>query len=123
LNQAEAEKLAEEIVNLDEGIFGVGILSNTGEAVGGYVRSRYRKRYSPDRLVWSEVAFKEALICGSAKETSKMLSGIESIVFIRRESKGMLILVQDRAIIVGIVFDKSMNGTDLSNKIRTFLGL
>ena len=123
LDQAEAEKLAEKIVGLDEGIFTCGIISNSGESLGGYVRPSHRSRYPLDKEGWASVDFKQAMVFGSAKGTNQMLSEIEAIVFIRKKSKQILIWDQERGIIATALFDKSMNGTDLGKKIRTMLGL
>ena len=90
LNQVEAKKLAEKIVGLEEGIFTAGIISNTGEGLGGYVGPSYRSKYPVDKAAWATVDFKQALVFGCAKGTNQMLSEIEAIVFIRKKSKQLL---------------------------------
>jgi hypothetical protein len=123
LDQADAEKLAQKIVSLDKGIFTAGIISNSGETLGGYVRPSHRSRFPLDKAGWATVDFKQAMVFGSAKGTNQMLSEIEAIVFIRKESKQILIWDQERGIIVAAIFDKSINGSDLGKKIRAMLGL
>jgi hypothetical protein len=123
LNQAEAEKISERIVSLDEGIFTSGIISHTGESLGGYVRPSYRSKFPPSKNGWATVDFKQAMVFGSAKGTDQMLSEIEAIVFIRKNAKQILIWDQDRSVIVAVLFAKSLNGTELSYKIRAMLGL
>jgi hypothetical protein len=123
LDRAEADKLAEQIVRLDERIFSAGIISNSGVGLGNYVREAYRSKYPRDREAWASVDFKQAMIFGSAKGTNRMLSELESIVFIRKDCKQILVWDDNKAVIAAAVLDKSINGTELSNKIRKLLGL
>jgi hypothetical protein len=113
LDQVQAEKLAEKLVGLDEGIFTAGLISNTGETLGGYVRPSYRSKFPTDKSGWATVDFKQAMIFGSAKGTSQMLSEIEAIVFIRKTSKQILIWDPERSIIVAVLFDKSLDSGKL----------
>lgn len=121
--QSEAEKLAEKIVGLDEAIFTAGVISNTGETLGGFVRRAYRSKYPVNKAGWASVDFKQAMVYGSARGTNSMLSDIEAILFVRMDSKQILIWDQERGIIVTALFKKSINGTDISEKIRELLGL
>jgi hypothetical protein len=123
MNQAEAEKIAEKIVALDDGILTAGIISNTGETLGGYVKPSYRSKFPSSKSGWASVDFKQAMIFGSAKGTNQMLSEIEAIVFIRKNAKQILIWDQYRSVIVTVLFSKALNGSDLSTKIRKLLGL
>jgi hypothetical protein len=123
MEQTEAEKLAEEIVGLDERVFSAGIISNTGETLGGYVRQAFRSKYPVDKEGWAAVDFAQALIIGSAKRTDRLLSEMEAIVFIRKELKQILIWDQNRGVIAAAAFDRSISGTDLSKKIRSLLSL
>jgi hypothetical protein len=123
LYRGEAEELSKEIVDLNEGIFSAGIISNTGESLGGYVRPAYRSRYPVDKAGWATVDFKQAMVFGSAKGTSELLSEIEAIIFIRKELKQILIWHNRKGVIITAIFDKSMNETVLCNKIRATLGL
>jgi hypothetical protein len=123
LDQAEAEKMAEKIVGLDQRIYTAGIISNTGETLGGYVRPSYRSKFPSSKTGWATVDFKQAMVFGSAKGTNEMLSEIEAIVFIRKNAKQILIWDQHRSIIVAVLFDKSLHSSEFSDKIRKMLGL
>jgi hypothetical protein len=73
LDELEASNLAEKIVNLDTSILSVGIVSNTGQAIGGYTRSDFRKRFPSEdhwksgvfTKLWTAEAFRAATIFGS----------------------------------------------------------
>jgi hypothetical protein len=121
--QAEAEKLAEKIVGLDEAIFTAGVISNTGETLGGFVRRAYRSKYPVDKARWASVDFKQALVFGSARGTNAMLSDIEAILFVRVDSKQILVWDQEKGIIVTALFKKSLNDTDIIERIRKLLGI
>jgi hypothetical protein len=123
LNAAQAEKLAEDLSNLEKGIFGAILSSNTGQVLGSYIKPEYRSKFSANKEEWAGIGFKGALILGSAVAATRMLSDLQSVIFIRSELKGMLILIPDQNVIASIIFERSLNGSDLTTKVRKFLGM
>lgn len=123
MNSIEADKLAEDLSNIDKGIFGAIISTNTGQVLGDYIKPEYRSKFSSNKEDWAGIGFKGAMILGSAVAATRMLSEIESVIFIRRELKGMLILIQDENVIASIFFDRSINDADLTTRVRKFLGM
>ncbi len=123
MNAVEAEKLAEDLSNLEKGIFGAIISTNTGEVLGDYIKPEYRSKLSANKEDWAGIGFKGAMILGSAVAATRMLSDLESVIFIRRELKGMLILIPDENVIASILFQRSINGSNLTTKVRKFLGM
>ena len=117
----EASRLAQEVLAVDGEIISVGIISNNGAPLGGAVADVHRHNVSEDPKNWEISAFKAALIMANAKAFDRSSSDVESVVIIRKESKTLFVWMPQYAVILAVVFEKAVNGTNLSNKIRKLL--
>jgi hypothetical protein len=128
MDGVEAANLAEKIVAIDESIYSVGIVSNSGQPLGGYTRPSFRNQNPNESKwdsgsftkVWGTEAFRVAMIFGSASTGEKLLSRLELVVLVREKLKVILFtLIPRYPVIVGLVANKKTNDIELVEKIRS----
>lgn len=122
MDKEKAQRLANSILKLDTSIFGVSIVSNTGNPLAR-VRKETRLGGSPTPEQWGTKSFRNATIMGAARAEDKRLSRTRSIEIVREVVKELLIYVQSLEIIIDVLFDTNVNGTDLVDEIRNKMGL
>jgi hypothetical protein len=128
----ESVELATSIADLDPSILSVGIVSNTGEALGAFTREAFRRlnigeehwKNGAFREMWGVQAFRSAMIFGSARTEEKLLSPLESVILVRKKFNIMLLtLLPFKPLIVGVIFQKNSDGQILSRKILDHFGV
>jgi hypothetical protein len=121
LDRAQAELLARKVVDSDEHVFSCGVISYKGESLGSYVRPSQRSKYPAGKEAWANVDFANALVLGAASKMSRLLSEIESVVYIRQESIQMLVGLPAEELIVATMLAKSVDALEMSDKLRRLL--
>lgn len=128
----ETVELATTVADLDPSILSVGIVSNTGEALGGFTREAFRNLNPEEdrwkngtfRDMWGVQAFRSAMIFASARTEEKLLSPLESVILVRKKFNILLLtLLPVKPLIVGVIFEKNCDGQVLSRKILGHFGI
>lgn len=123
MEQSEAEKLAEKILALEDKVILAGVVDERGDVIGGKVNEAYKSRFSDDKKDWELIGSRAAVIMGAVRASDGVLSDIESIVSIRKDSKQLLTWIPDKRVIVAAILPRSVDGGIVSEKIRRLFGL
>jgi len=119
LNENEANVLAQRILESDESILRVGIVSHVGFRLGGATRSIDKKRYEAQKDELEKRALRVGDIMASAKAGDKFLSPTECVILVRRQSKTILCWVARYALIIVITLPRNVPELPLLEKVRT----
>ncbi|MHB1909377.1 MAG: hypothetical protein ACYCQJ_10985 [Nitrososphaerales archaeon] len=124
----DAVKRAHAILELDDSIFAVGIISNSGEPLGAASRESFRKDKFEEQWglgkfteKWAAEAFRSATMVASARANEKILSRLEAIIMIREKFNILLLsLLPQEPIIIAALFEKNSDGQILCRKILNY---
>lgn len=123
MEELEAEKFAEKILALDDKVILAGVVDERGDVIGGKVNEAYKSRFSDDKKDWELIGSRAAVIMGAVRASDGVLSDIESIVSIRKDSKQLLSWIPDKRVIVAAILPRSVDSGSMSEKIRHLFGL
>jgi hypothetical protein len=128
----DAVELATKILEVDDSIISVGIVSNTGVPLGAKVRPIYQKKLAQKNefydqgafpKLWGKQAFRVATITGSANADPLLLSNLESVVEIREKWNVLMVRIPSKEIIISLLTIKRDNLLELTKRIREFFGM
>src|SRR5579872_4246939 len=123
MSSSEANALAEKVLALDPAIISVGVISHNGTPLGGAISKSHQSVYSYNPEAWQASSFRAAQIMGSIKADDRVLSPIESIILVRRNSKSLLIWVPQSVVILAVMFQRTTSGSALADKIKKACGI
>ena len=129
---ADAVELATKILDIDDSIIAVGIVSNTGAPLGAKIRPIYQKKLAQKNefydegafpKLWGKQAFRVATMTGSANADPSLLSNLESVAEIREKWSVLMVRIPSREIIISLLAIKRDNLLELTRKIKEFFGM
>jgi hypothetical protein len=112
--------IVEDILNVDDSIMGVSIMSKEGNVLSSYGTDALAKKFEVDRYddtygLWASV------ILGLVERSSRVFGPVDAIITLHKGSILMLIPLRSRAIMVGLVLQRATNVEYISSRIRELL--
>jgi hypothetical protein len=112
--------IVEDILNVDDSIMGVSIMSKEGKILSSYGTDALAKRFEVDRYddtygLWASI------ILGLAERSSRVFGPVDAIITLHKGSILMLIPIKSREIMVGLVLQRATNVEYISSKIIELL--
>ena len=112
--------IVEDILNVDDSIMGVSIMSKEGNILSSYGTDALAKKFEVDRYddtygLWASV------ILGLVERSSRVFGPVDAIVTLHKGSILMLIPIRSRAIMVGLVLQRATNVEYISSRIIELL--
>lgn len=129
MRKEEAVALAARLLDVENSIIAVGIVSNTGVPLGAKIRPIYQKKLAQSSesfeegafpKLWGMQAFRVATMTGSANADPSLLSKLYSVVEIREKWNVLMVPILDKGIIISLLAEKHDNLTELTKKILAF---
>lgn len=81
------------------------------------VREKYQSRLPSKKEEWTTESFRVATALASIKANDRKLSTTEAVIIIRRDCKVLVTWIQEMAIIIAVMFERSVIGGEMSDKI------
>ena len=122
-DKAESQRMAQEMLNLDDAVVSVGVVNHLGFLMACVVREQYARRISFSNEEWEESAQRAATIMAAVKGEDKVHSQIESIVLVRKEFKSLIMWIPHYATILKVILVRSADAAQVTDKIRANFGL
>jgi len=112
--------IVEDILNVDDSIMGVSIMSKEGTVLSSYRTDALAKKFEVDRYddtygLWASV------ILGLVERSSRVFGPVDAIITLHKGSILMLIPLRSRAIMVGLVLQRATNVEYISSRIIELL--
>jgi hypothetical protein len=112
--------IVEDILNVDDSIMGVSIMSKEGNILSSYGTDALAKKFEVDRYddtygLWASV------ILGLVERSSRVFGPVDAIVTLHKGSILMLIPIRSRSIMVGLVLQRATNVEYISSRIIELL--
>lgn len=112
--------IVEDILNVDDSIMGVSIMSKEGNILSSYGTDALAKKFELDRYddtygLWASV------ILGLVERSSRVFGPVDAIITLHKGSILMLIPLRSRAIMVGLVLQRATNVEYISSRIIELL--
>lgn len=112
--------IVEDILNVDDSIMGVSIMSKEGNILSSYGTDALAKKFEVDRYddtygMWASV------ILGLVERSSRVFGAVDAIITLHKGSILMLIPIRSRAIMVGLVLQRATNVEYISSRIIELL--
>jgi hypothetical protein len=112
--------IVEDILNIDDSILGVSIMSKEGNVLSSNGTDVLAKKFEVDRYdntygLWATI------ILGLVERSSKVFGPVDAVITLHKGSILMLIPIKSRAIMVGLVLQRATNVEYISSKIVELL--
>jgi hypothetical protein len=112
--------IVEDILNVDDSIMGVSIMSKEGKILSSYGTDALAKKFEVGRYddtygLWASI------ILGLAERSSRVFGPVDAIITLHRGSILMLIPIKSREIMVGLVLQRATNVEYISSRIIELL--
>ena len=112
--------IVEDILNVDDSIMGVSIMSKEGKILSSYGTDALAKKFEVDRYddtygLWASI------ILGLAERSSRVFGPVDAIITLHKGSILMLIPIKSREIMVGLVLQRATNVEYISSRIIELL--
>jgi hypothetical protein len=112
--------IVEDILNVDDSIMGVSIMSKEGNILSSYGTDALAKKFEVDRYD-DTYGFWASVILGLVERSSRVFGPVDAIVTLHKGSILMLIPIRSRAIMVGLVLQRATNVEYISSRIIELL--
>jgi hypothetical protein len=121
---SKAEKIADDILSLDDKILSVSIRDWSGNSLAVKSREAFRQRFRVNRLVGSKYSGSLAVVAlGVVNEVKDIFGEAQAIITLHKNCKLMLLPMPSYKILIGLAFERLavIEDYSLANKIERIL--
>jgi hypothetical protein len=118
-----SRKITEDIMNIDEAVLGVSVISDAGNILSSYARDTLGKKFELDRYKYdANYGTWAKIIITLVEQASESTFGpANAVITIHKGSILMLIPIRSRKIMIGLVLQRSVNQEYVITKILDLL--
>jgi hypothetical protein len=118
-----SRKISEDVMNLDDAVLGVSIISDTGKVLSSFARDNLGKRFELDRYTYdaNHGTWAKIILTLVEQASSSTFGPANAIITVHKGSILMLIPIRSRNIMIGLVLQRSVNQEYVISRILDLL--